>query len=94
MGVPVVALAGNAYWSRQGAAIASQIGMRELVACSEPEYVRIAADLASNQARLSRLRGNVRSALRNISLCDWVTFTRTFQEGLRRMVLAHERQSL
>jgi predicted O-linked N-acetylglucosamine transferase (SPINDLY family) len=70
MGVPVVALAGNAYWSRQGAAIVSQIGLHELIGHSEAEYVRIAVELALDQGRLAHIRSGLRQLVGKSPICD------------------------
>ena len=54
MGVPVVSLVGQTAVGRGGLSILSNVGLPELVARSEEEYVRIAVELANDLPRLSQ----------------------------------------
>jgi protein O-GlcNAc transferase len=60
MGVPVIALTGEDYRSRQGLMLLSNIGVPELAAHSIDEYVNAAVDLAGDRSRLRRLRLDLR----------------------------------
>jgi len=71
MGVPVVTLAGAAHVSRVGVSLLARVGHPEWVAGNRDEYLRIAAELASDldalADRRATLRGEVRaSALTNV----------------------------
>src|SRR5439155_8139936 len=63
MGVPVVTLAGRTYVSRQGGSLLTNVGLPELVAATTDDYVRIAASLAADRARLAHLREHLRGMM-------------------------------
>jgi predicted O-linked N-acetylglucosamine transferase (SPINDLY family) len=85
MGVPVVTLAGNAHVSRVGASLLSNVGMPELVAHSQNEYVRIASDLAHDPGRVSELRSTLRGRMEQSPLMDAVHFARDAEAAYRQM---------
>jgi protein O-GlcNAc transferase len=85
LGVPVVSLAGNLLWSRCGSSLLSGIGLQELVAQSEEEYLLIARRLAQDRARLSQLRQGMRERMLASPLMDAKRFTRDL-EGCYRAV--------
>ncbi len=76
MGVPVVSLAGQAAFSRGGLSILSNVGVAELVAQSQEDYVRIALALANDIPRLSALRGSLRGRMKNSPLMHASQFAR------------------
>lgn len=78
-GVPVISLAGEAFQSRAGLSLLSVIGLPELVAHSEADYLRIARELASDRERLSRLRLGLRQRMRSSPLLDEQGFTRALE---------------
>ena len=59
MGVPVVTLAGVTHVSRVGVSLLTSVGLKELIAQSPEEYVKIAANLSR---RPRTLEGNPRDA--------------------------------
>ncbi|MFH1604900.1 MAG: glycosyltransferase [Pseudomonadota bacterium] len=79
LGVPVVSLAGNLLWSRCGLSLLSCIGLQELVAHSESDYLRIARDLAREPARLAQLRASMRQRMLASPLLDVAGFTRDLE---------------
>jgi predicted O-linked N-acetylglucosamine transferase (SPINDLY family) len=85
MGVPVVSLAGQAPVSRAGLSIMSNLGLPELVAYTEDDYVRIATELAGDLPRLSDLRANLRSRMENSVLTDAPRFARQIEAAYRAM---------
>jgi predicted O-linked N-acetylglucosamine transferase (SPINDLY family) len=85
MGVPVVTLAGNAHVSRVGASLLSNVGLPELVAHSQSEYVRIASDLAHDPGRLSELRSTLRERMERSPLMDAPHFARDVEAAHRQM---------
>jgi len=85
MGVPVVTLAGDHHVSRVGLSLLTQVGLGELVARSEEEYVETAVMLARDLDRLTALREGLRERMTESSLCDAERFTREFEEALRGM---------
>ena len=79
MGVPVITLAGQAHVSRVGVSLLSAVGLGDLVAHTDEEYVRLAAALAGDAGRLRELRESLRDRLLASPLCDGVTFTRDLE---------------
>ncbi len=78
MGVPVATLAGPTHASRVGVSLLTNAGLPELVARSEEEYVRLAAELMADGARLDRWRGALRGQLLASPLCDGPGLARRF----------------
>jgi predicted O-linked N-acetylglucosamine transferase (SPINDLY family) len=85
MGVPVVSLAGAPPVSRAGWSILANLGLPELAAFSEEDYVRIATDLARDPARLSDLRRTLRSRMETSVLMDAPRFARNIESAYRAM---------
>lgn len=83
MGVPVVTLAGDRHAARVGASLLAAAGLPELVAKDAASYVRIAAGLAEDRARLMALRTGLRSALRGSALLDEPAWGARFHGALR-----------
>ncbi len=82
MGVPVVTWPQSRVVSRQTLAFLSAIGLPELAARDEDDYVRIAVKLANDVAYLQTLRRDLRSLMRASSLCDVKGFTRALEKEL------------
>jgi predicted O-linked N-acetylglucosamine transferase (SPINDLY family) len=85
MGVPTVSLAGQTAVGRGGASILSNVGLGEMVARSEVEYVRVAVELAGDQARLGELRAGLRGRMRASPLMDTARFARNMEGVYRQM---------
>jgi predicted O-linked N-acetylglucosamine transferase (SPINDLY family) len=85
MGVPVICLRGDRHAARVGASIMHHVGLPELVADSEDEYVDLARKLAGNARRLITLRDALRSQMRNSVLMDVPLFTETLENAYRKM---------
>jgi predicted O-linked N-acetylglucosamine transferase (SPINDLY family) len=85
MGVPVVSLAGDVPVSRAGWSQLSNVGLAELVAFSEDDYVRIAADLAGDLARLAQLRATLRHRMQASRLMDAPGYARSIEASYRTM---------
>lgn len=89
MGVPVVTLAppspGAMHAHRVGASLLTAVGATELIATSEDEYVRVAAGLARDVARLKAYRATLRSRVLASSLCDQKGFAARFAAAVERM---------
>ena len=85
MGVPVVTLAGETPVSRAGLSQLTNLGLPELVAHSEAEYVAIAEALAQDHARLARLRSTLRDRMQNSVLMDAPRFARGVESAYRSM---------
>lgn len=92
MGVPVVSLAGNVHASRVGLSLLSAAGLVDLSARSPEEFIRAAAELALNPARLDDLRSSLRARLLASPLCDGPGFVRGLEEACRAEWLARTAQ--
>ena len=85
MGVPVVSLAGNRAVARGGLSILSNVGLEDLVARSMDDYVRIAAELAADPNRLTKLRESLRKRMQSSPLMNPAAFARSVEDAYRRM---------
>jgi protein O-GlcNAc transferase len=83
MGVPMVSLAGETAVARAGLSILSNVGLAELVAATEEEYVHIAAELAGDLKRLAELRAGLREKMRGSPLMDAGRFARSIEGAYR-----------
>ena len=85
MGVPVVSVIGTTGVGRGGASILSNVGMPELLATTPEDYVRIAADLTRDAARLNALRLGLRQRMERSPLMDERRFARSMEAAYREM---------
>jgi predicted O-linked N-acetylglucosamine transferase (SPINDLY family) len=85
MGVPVVSLAGKTPVSRAGLSILNNLGLPELVASAEDDYVRIATALAADLPRLAELRSTLRHRMESSVLMDAPRFARQIEAAYRTM---------
>ena len=83
MGVPVVTWPQSRVVSRQTYALLNQLGLAELAANDQDDYVRIAAQLASDTQRLVELRKRLRDQMRTSPLMDVAGLTRELENTLR-----------
>jgi predicted O-linked N-acetylglucosamine transferase (SPINDLY family) len=83
MGVPVVTLSGGPTLQRAGVCIALNLGLPELVANSEDEFIVKASELARDIERLSRLRGELRHRLATSPFGDAARFARNLEAAYR-----------
>lgn len=84
MGVPVVSLAGDAFFSRIGASVLTHLGHPEWVAHDAEAFVDIAHRLASDPQRLNAQRAALRTEMEHSPLMDTMGFTRHFESALRQ----------
>ncbi len=85
MGVPVVTLRGDRHAARVGASIMHRVGLENLVAHSEEEYINLATALARDRQRLLTFRNSQRRKMRESQLMDSELFTSTLENAYRRM---------
>jgi protein O-GlcNAc transferase len=83
MGVPVVTLSGPSALQRTGTCIAMNLGLPELVANSEDEFVERAVTLARDLDRLSQIRTELRSRLETSPLGNAPRFARHVEDAYR-----------
>ena len=93
MGVPVVTCPGETFASRHSLSLMSSIGLTETIASNHDDYVRIAVELAGDQARLTDLRRRLRGQMATSPLCDAASFSRDFEQLCRVMWSAYCEQS-
>jgi predicted O-linked N-acetylglucosamine transferase (SPINDLY family) len=85
MGVPVVTLEGTAHVSRVGVSLLTAVGLPELVARDEDEYVAKASALALDVSQRGRLRRGLRERLMASPLGDAGDAGRRFGAAVRRI---------
>jgi protein O-GlcNAc transferase len=83
MQVPVVTLAGSTHVSRVGVSLMTNVGLGELVAHGEDEYVRIASELARDLPRLAQLRASLRGRMQDSPLMDARRFASGIEDAYR-----------
>ncbi|MEO6785470.1 MAG: tetratricopeptide repeat protein, partial [Chthoniobacteraceae bacterium] len=84
MGVPVVALIGAMTLGRASFSLISNVGLPELAAQNEDEYVRLATELARDIPRLTSLRATLRERMKASPLLDAPRFARNLEAAYRR----------
>jgi predicted O-linked N-acetylglucosamine transferase (SPINDLY family) len=85
MGTPVLTLPGRIPVARAGLGLLSTVGLRELVASSETDYIRIAVELAGNLPRLAEMRATLRLRMQASPLMDAARFARNVEAAYRSM---------
>jgi protein O-GlcNAc transferase len=85
LGVPVVTRAGNHGFARTGASVLANVGLPDLVAQSDADYVDIAVALAAERARLAALQEGLRDRMRGSPLLDAPAFTRDLETAYRKV---------
>jgi predicted O-linked N-acetylglucosamine transferase (SPINDLY family) len=85
LGVPVLTLKGEMSVSRSGYALLQTLGLEELVAHDEAEYLQKAVELTQDLDRLDALRGGMRARMEASVLRDEVGFTRELEAAYRAM---------
>lgn len=85
MGVPVLTLVGQTVVGRAGLCQATLLGLPELIAHSEQEYVDRAMELTSNLEGLASLRSGLRGRLEQSPLMDGPRFAKNMEAAFRRV---------
>ena len=85
MGVPVVTLVGQTVVGRAGLSQLTNLGLTELVAQTQEQYVQIAAQLAGDLSRLSDLRRSLRERMQASALMGAPRFARSIEAAYRGM---------
>jgi predicted O-linked N-acetylglucosamine transferase (SPINDLY family) len=85
MGIPIVSLVGRTPVSRAGLSQLSNLGLPELAAHSEDQYIRIASDLAGDFSRLADLRASLRPRMESSVLMDAPRFARQIESVYRTL---------
>jgi protein O-GlcNAc transferase len=85
MGVPVISRLGRTVFGRAGLSQLTNLGLSELVARDDEEFVKIAAEWAGDVRRLAELRRGLRQRLLDSPLGDAHRFTRNIESAYRAM---------
>ncbi len=85
MGVPVVTMIGKTVVGRAGFSQLSNLGLTELVAKTDREFVEIAIELAGDWERLLQLRSSLRDRTRGSALMDGKKFAAEVEKAYRGM---------
>ena len=85
MGVPFVTWPGEHLSARMGKAILENVGLHELVARTEDDYVELAVSLAHDHERLKRLRAGLRERMLSSPLLDAPRMARSLEDAFRGM---------
>lgn len=85
MGVPVIGLAGDRHASRVTVSILNNVGLAELLARDEDEFVAVAVALAGDKTRLSSLREGMRARLQSSPLFDSRAMARNLEQTWRTL---------
>jgi len=92
MGVPVITLPGQHFFSRMGLSILKTLELNDWIAESATDYVRIAVGLSIDRRRLAEYRTTLRTRLFNSPICDGPEFTRGLEAAYRAMMSSMSRQ--
>lgn len=82
MGVPTLTLAGENLLARQGASLLKAAGLSEFIADNKEQYIQIAITYSNCIGDLDKLRGTIRSHIRETSLFDQRRFTSTLLDSI------------
>ncbi|KAL7096559.1 hypothetical protein ACP275_10G086600 [Erythranthe tilingii] len=85
MGVPCVTMGGSVHAHNVGVSLLKTVGLNNLVATNEDEYVDLAVKLASDVTALSNLRMRLRNLMSKSPLCDGSKFIRGLESAYRKM---------
>jgi len=85
MGTPLVTLPGDIFPARHAASYLTAIGLPELIATDETDYVQKVIALARDPARLTHYKQNLREQMRTSPICDQDLFVPAFTQAVRDM---------
>lgn len=85
MGVPVVAMCGEAPFSRVGLLHLTKIGLPELITDNPDDYVAVAVSLANDPDRLAEFRTGLRERFRASAIMDEAGYVRDLGVAFRKM---------
>jgi protein O-GlcNAc transferase len=85
MGLPVVTLAGGTSVGRGGVSILTHLGLPELIARSEEQYIDVAVALASDPSRIAELRQGLRGRMRASPIGNPRQLVREIENNFRSM---------
>lgn len=81
-GVPILTLQGEGFTGRVASSLLAAVGLPELIASSEREYIDLAISLATDPARMGQLRKKLEANRFTAPLFDTPRYARNFEAGL------------
>ncbi|MFM7136608.1 MAG: tetratricopeptide repeat protein [Planctomycetota bacterium] len=85
MGVPIITLVGDRYASRMGLSVLTALGLDDLAAPTEEQFIARATALANDLPRLSALRAGLRQRMRQSPVMDAPALARNIEAAYRRI---------
>ncbi len=85
MGVPVISLAGQTVVGRAGVSQLTNVGLPELIAGTEDEFVQIAVNMTKNLVMLADLRGSLRTRMTQSPIMNAAHFAAAIEAAYRAM---------
>jgi protein O-GlcNAc transferase len=85
MGVPVITRVGASPSSRAGLSILTNLGLQDLAAFSDHQFVEAAVRLSRDVPRLRALRANLRQTMEASPLMDGARFAQGVENAYRSM---------
>jgi hypothetical protein len=85
MGVPVITLEGASHVGRVGVSQMSNLGLQEMIAHNQNEYVDIAVSLANDLPRIAALRAGMRPRMLASPLMNVARFTSNLERAYESM---------
>ncbi|MEE9302336.1 MAG: hypothetical protein V3U84_00990, partial [Thiotrichaceae bacterium] len=85
MGIPVITRFSELHAGRVGYSIMKQLGLSELTAETDDDFIRITQSLANNRSRIAQLRTSLRERLNNSTLCNAAGFTHDIESVYRQL---------
>jgi protein O-GlcNAc transferase len=89
MGLPLVTLSQRSMTSRMAGSFLTALGLPELIATSEEDYVRLVTDLAKDRTRLADVRARLINARDRGPFFDAERFARHVETAYRTMWARH-----
>lgn len=86
MGVPIVTLTGEALISRMGASMLHTLGLDDLIATNDEEYVAAAVRIANEHGRLGELRRSLRELMLSTPLGNGALYAHQFEEACMKVL--------
>ncbi|HEY1628412.1 MAG TPA: tetratricopeptide repeat protein [Tepidisphaeraceae bacterium] len=85
MGVPVITRAGHAHVSRVGVSLLHRVGLDELIAENDQQYVSIAIELARDADRRRKISSSLRERMKSSPLTNAENFVRELEAAYGQM---------
>ncbi|MDR1687066.1 MAG: hypothetical protein LBS21_00450 [Clostridiales bacterium] len=93
MGVPIVSMYGEKHVERVGFSMLKNVGLADLAASNEADFVRNAAQLANNTQRINFLRKTLRETFKKSPLGDTSSFKVDFENLMRKLHIRYHLES-